>query len=102
MVSLISDEIGDFYLLNFKERDENMYKIDSYGTGLKIYTLRTERNYSVAEVAYAMGFNNPTTIYKWENGTTIPTVPHLLNLAHFFGVSMDDIIAYKYVDEDAA
>jgi hypothetical protein len=38
------------------------------------------------------GFNSPQAIYKWQNGTALPTVDNLLVLAALFCVRIDDIL----------
>lgn len=32
------------------------------------------------------------TIYDWEAGRSVPTLPNLVKLANFFGVSLDKLV----------
>jgi len=38
------------------------------------------------------GFNSPQAIYKWQNGTALPTVDNLIVLAALLNVRIDDIL----------
>ena len=38
------------------------------------------------------GFATPQAIYKWQHGTTLPTIDNLVVLAAVFHVHMDDIL----------
>ena len=38
------------------------------------------------------GFSTPQAIYKWQNGTAMPTLDNLVVLAAVLGVALDDII----------
>ena len=40
----------------------------------------------------AFGFNSPQAIYKWQNGTALPTVDNLIGLAALLKVHIDDIL----------
>ena len=61
-------------------------------TGANITHLRKAAGLSVHDLQMAFGFNSPQTIYKWQNGTALPTVDNLIALAALLHVRMDDII----------
>ena len=61
-------------------------------TGANIMNLRKAAGLSVHDLQVAFGFNSPQAIYKWQNGTALPTVDNLLALAALLHVRMDDII----------
>lgn len=61
-------------------------------TGANIINLRKAAGLSVHDLQVAFGFNSPQAIYKWQNGTALPTVDNLLALAALLHVRMDDII----------
>ena len=61
-------------------------------TGANITHLRKAAGLSVHDLQLAFGFNSPQAIYKWQNGTALPTVDNLIALAALLHVRMDDII----------
>ena len=72
---------------------EPMYlSIQQKETGKQIKKLLMENGYTVKDVQNAMGFENPQAIYKWQNGTALPTVDNLVVLAALLGVRIDDIL----------
>lgn len=66
--------------------------IDVEATGKNIRKLMDDRNLKVRDVQYVMGLESPRAIYKWLSGDTMPTVDHLVILADYLGVTLDDII----------
>ena len=61
-------------------------------TGANIMNLRKAAGLSVHDLQIAFGFNSPQAIYKWQNGTALPTVDNLLVLAALLHVRIDDIL----------
>ena len=61
-------------------------------TGANITKLRKAAGLSVHDLQMAFGFNSPQAIYKWQNGTALPTVDNLLCLAVLLHVRIDDIL----------
>lgn len=43
------------------------------------------------------GFATPQAIYKWQNGTAMPTIDNLVVLSAVFGVTVDAILV---IDQD--
>ena len=70
----------------------NIPTIDMARTGANIIKLRKAANLSVHDLQIAFGFNSPQAIYKWQNGTALPTVDNLVVLAALLRVSIDDIL----------
>ena len=66
--------------------------IDPVKTGDNIAKLRKAAGLSVHDVQVAFGFNSPQAIYKWQNGTALPSVDNLVCLAALLRVRMDDIL----------
>ena len=54
--------------------------------------LRKAAGLSVHDLQMAFGFSTPQAIYKWQNGTALPTVDNLLGLAALLHVRIDDIL----------
>ena len=66
--------------------------IDMVRTGQNINRLRKLAGVSVKDLQDVFGFATPQAIYKWQNGTALPTVDNLIVLAALFGVRIDDIL----------
>ena len=66
--------------------------IDPVLTGENIIRLRKQAGLSVHDLQRIFGFNSPQAIYKWQHGTTLPTIDNLVVLASVFHVHMDDIL----------
>ena len=65
-------------------------------TGANIVNLRKAAGLSVHDLQMAFGFNSPQAIYKWQNGTALPTVDNLLVLAVLLHVRIDDILVVNH------
>ena len=70
----------------------NMPTIDLVATGNNITKLRVAAGLTVRDLQDIFGFATPQAIYKWQHGTTMPTLDNLVVLAAVFDVAMDDII----------
>lgn len=71
-------------------------------TGANIVRLRKAAGLTVHDLQTVFGFNSPQAIYKWQNGTALPTVGHLIVLAallqqHFF--NLKDLFIYRFLTE---
>ena len=66
--------------------------IDMAATGRNITKLRQDAGLSVKDLQMLFGFTTPQAIYKWQHGTTMPTIDNLVVLAVVFDVPIDDII----------
>ena len=66
--------------------------IDMVRTGQNIHRLRQLAGVSVKDLQEVFGFATPQAIYKWQHGTTLPTIDNLVVLAKVLGVRIDDIL----------
>ncbi len=66
--------------------------INMIKTGQNITYLRQKCGVSVKELQAVFGFATPQAIYKWQNGTTLPTVDNLIVLAAVFQVHIEEIL----------
>ena len=66
--------------------------IDMVKTGQNIMNLRVAAGLSVKDLQDIFGFATPQAIYKWQHGTTLPTIDNLVVLAAVFHVHMDEIL----------
>lgn len=60
--------------------------------------LRKEKGYSQEELADRLNVTRQT-VSKWENGSAMPDLKKLTELAEFFGVSMDALLGLKVESE---
>lgn len=69
--------------------------IDMCKTGQNIVYYRKQQGLSVKDLQNILRFTNPSAIYKWQKGRSIPTVDNLIILSTLFKVPIDDIIAIQ-------
>ena len=70
----------------------NIPTVDLALTGANIVNLRKSAGLTVADIQMVFGFNSPQAIYKWQNGTALPTVDNLIVVAALLNVRIDDIL----------
>ncbi len=70
----------------------NLPIIDMEATGQNIIRLREKNGLTVRELQNIFGFATPQAIYKWQQGTALPTLDNLLVLATVLQVRMEDIL----------
>ena len=75
-----------------KELLENM----SQGARLKF--IRVIENLELDDVAKYMGYSSNKSIREWENNTKSPDATNLKRLAEIYGVSIDAIKNYDFID----
>ena len=66
--------------------------INMVDTGKNIETLRKSAGLSVKDLQEIFGFGTPQAIYKWQRGTTLPSVDNLVVLAETLNVTVDEIL----------
>lgn len=64
-------------------------------TGKRIKAMRVAKGMTVKDVQEIFGFGSANTIYKWQNGESMPTIDNMVVLAKTFGTTIDAIIAIK-------
>lgn len=69
--------------------------IDLVATGNNIRRLRVERGLSVRDLQRFCGFEEPRAVYKWQEGSTLPSVDNLYALGILFGVPMESILVRR-------
>ena len=62
------------------------------GSGKKLLVKHMARKREKKVIFIVFGFNSPQAIYKWQNGTALPTVDNLIVLAALLNVRIDDIL----------
>ena len=79
-------------MFNKKELLENM----SQEARLKF--IRVIENLELDDVAKYMGYSSNKSIRKWENNSKSPDATNLKRLAEIYGVSIDAIKKYNFID----
>jgi len=70
------------------------YKINKKATGLKLYRLISESEYTYAQIAEFLDLQSPRVVYDWVNGIKLPSTENLYNLANLFHVQIEDILEF--------
>ena len=70
------------------------YKINKKATGLKLYRLISESEYTHAQIAEFLDLQSPRVVYDWVNGIKLPSTENLYNLANLFHVQIEDILKF--------
>ncbi len=74
--------------------------MNDYKFGNFLYSLRTEKNMSQAELGRILGVTNKA-VSKWENGTAKPSTKLIPRLAEVFGLSVEELFACKRFKSDS-
>ena len=69
--------------------------IDMRATGAHIKVLMDAHEVTVQDVQKAMGLAAPQAVYRWLNGSNMPSVDNLYALSRYLNVQMDDVIVEK-------
>ena len=69
--------------------------IDMEKTGRRIAEACRKRGVTIRDLQTLFGFAAPNAIYRWLRGETLPTVDHLVILAHALQMSVDELLVLK-------
>lgn len=77
-----------------------MRKIESHSFGSKLKELRLEKKLTQDELAQALNTKydlneSKATISQFENNKRVPDLDRIINIADFFGVTLDDLACRK-------
>ncbi len=61
---------------------------------LKIKEFREKNDYTQRYVAYKIGVSQQAVV-KWEQGSAVPSVTHLIMLSSLIGCSIDELVNTK-------
>ena len=64
-------------------------------TGQKIAKECRQQGITIKDLQALFGFAAPNAIYRWLRGETLPTVDHLVILAHALKVPVDELLVLK-------
>ena len=65
--------------------------LNTKNIALNIYKLRQERNFTHEDFAEMLAVST-RTVYSWENGTKLPSLKRLIEIALVFNASVDSIL----------
>ena len=71
---------------------ESKAVIDMKQTGNNIRNYALRYGYSVKDIQHYLGLSCPQPVYRWFNGTILPSVDNLLKLSELFHVHMEDLL----------
>lgn len=66
--------------------------IDLKATGRNIKYLRKVNGFKVDEIRDYLGLESSRSVFKWQNGETLPSIDNLYALSRLFDVALEDII----------
>lgn len=69
-----------------------MVTVNMKGTGDNIARLIRKNHLTVRDIQEMFGFSQPTAVYKWIHGNTMPTIDNMVILADIFKCRIDDIL----------
>ena len=64
-------------------------------TGRRIAEACRKQGVTIRDLQILFGFAAPNAIYRWLRGKTLPTVDHLVILAHALQVPVDELLVLK-------
>ena len=74
-----------------------MSVLNMIATGANIRVLMEAAGVSAAEVAQMLGLTTANAVYRWMNGTSVPSLDNLLMLRDILGVGLDGILVTDQV-----
>lgn len=75
--------------------------MDTVRIGKFLLELRCERKLTQEQLGERIGVSN-RTVSRWENGNYMPPVEMLLELSNFYGVSINEILSGRRLDDTEA
>ena len=71
--------------------------IDQIATGEYIKNMIKQNGYTVKDIQQLLGLTYPQTVYKWQNGESLPDYENLLALSKILHVSVEGLIQHKFI-----
>lgn len=71
--------------------------IDQVATGETIKNLIKQNGYTVKDIQNLLGLTYPQTIYKWQNGESLPDYENLFALSKLLNVSIEGLIQHQFI-----
>lgn len=80
----------------------NLPYINMEKTGENIKRLMQEKGFTVADFQEIFHFKNEVSIYKWRNGSSLPSIDNLVILSYLFETTINDILVLDHAKDVAA
>lgn len=80
----------------------NLPYINMEKTGQNIKKLMQDEGYTVADFQEIFHFKNEVSIYKWRNGSSLPSIDNLVILSDLFHKSINEILVIDHEKDVAA
>ncbi len=71
-------------------------------TGQNIKQLMQQKGYTVSDFQEIFHFKNEVSIYKWRNGSSLPSIDNLVILSYLFDLSINEILVLDHSKDVAA
>ena len=75
-----------------REKVREMAVLNMVATGANIRALMAAAGVTAAEVAQMLGLTTANAVYRWMNGTSVPSIDNLLLLREILGTGIDEIL----------
>lgn len=69
--------------------------IDPKATGENIRARRLAAGYTIPELQAYFGFADVQAIYRWQNGTNLPTLENMYALSTLLGITVNELVAER-------
>lgn len=76
-----------------------MLTINMLKTGQRIKELREKNGFTVKDLQRVFGFTRPQAIYRWQQGSTLPSVDNLVLLSALFQVTIEEILVIEDITQ---
>lgn len=98
---LIMEPVGKKQLHeNRRKMQGELPVIDQYATAKKIRRYMERAGLKPADIQRCLRLSCVQTVYRWLDGTNIPTVDHLYALSRIFRIRTDDMIVFTAHDSE--
>ena len=72
--------------------------LENMSQGARLRFIRENKGIKLNDIAAYLGYSSNKSIREWENNTKSPDAKNLLRLAEAYGVSIDAIKNYDFID----
>ena len=87
-----------YFSMNIVYNKREVIVMDTVKIGKFLSRLRHERELTQEQLAERLGISNKT-VSRWENGNYMPHVEMLMELSEFYGVSINEILSGRRLEE---
>lgn len=77
--------------------EKNYVIIDTELTGQRLKKAFKDNGYSVQQIQYKLDLCCPQSVYRWLNGTTLPSLTNLYMLSQILGQPMETLLVAREI-----